>query len=221
MSEHAPDPIRPQLTADLEPVTFAAWYWLKSELIAFCRTAGLGSTGDKRTVQARIEQHLVATQRLVATQSRCVHSEPSADAAQRGITSVGGRANKRGRRSRPPSRSSTTDAMPDSFSHSTIIGRGWRCTNALRAFFVAELGKRFRFNGALRDFIHANAGKTLADALVIYRSSSNQPTSEIGAQFEYNRHMRAFFRAHRNATPEQARAAWWAERNRPKTRDRS
>ena len=114
MSEHAPAPIRPQLTADLEPVTFAAWYWLKSELVAFCRTAGLGSTGDKRTVQARIEQHLVVTQRLVATQPRCVHSEPSAEAARRGgatlitrgvtsaITSVSVRANNRGRRSRPP-----------------------------------------------------------------------------------------------------------------------
>ena len=110
--------------------------------------------------------------------------------------------------------------MPEQFSHSTIIGRGWRCTTALRVFFSAEFGTGFRFNGALRDFIHSGAGRTLGEAVVAYRTSRAQSTTEIAPQFEYNRHMRAFFEAYPAATREQARAAWWARRNRPKTSDK-
>lgn len=106
--------------------------------------------------------------------------------------------------------------MPDTFSDHSVIGRGWRCTTALRMFFVAKLGRGFRFNSALRDFIHNGSGRTLADAVDAYRVSRKQPASEIAPQFEYNRHMRAFFADHPTATQAQARAAWWAKRNRQK-----
>ena len=42
------NPDRPDLTPDLTAGSFAGWYWLKAELVAFCRTLGLPTTGAKR-----------------------------------------------------------------------------------------------------------------------------------------------------------------------------
>ena len=179
---------RPQLAPGLAAETFVAWYWLKAELVAYCRAAGLRSGGDKCALQARILLHLQGTK---------VHEVRSDSAA-----------------------SAVAGAMPAQFSQTTIIGPGWRCTQALRGFFVAELDNGFRFNGALRDFIHTGAGRTLGDALAEYRQSLAAPRAAIAPQFEYNRHMRAYFEAHPHDTREQARAAWWAKRNRANQPDR-
>jgi hypothetical protein len=49
---------RPQLTVSLPPSKFRAWYWLKAELIAFCRSQRLRTSGSKQEIAARIEAHL-------------------------------------------------------------------------------------------------------------------------------------------------------------------
>jgi hypothetical protein len=57
----APTPdthLRPQLSLALPPSEFLAWYWLKSELIAFCRAYGISQTGSKPDLQARIHAAL-------------------------------------------------------------------------------------------------------------------------------------------------------------------
>jgi len=102
--------------------------------------------------------------------------------------------------------------MPERFTLSSRIGEGWRCSQALREFFREHTGASFRFNAALRDFIHDGAGRTLAEALAHYESSLTAPAPEIGEQFEYNRHTREFFAANPGATREQAIDAWWKKR---------
>lgn len=96
----------------------------------------------------------------------------------------------------------------------TIIGEGWRCGPALGQFFRQELGNGFRFNAAVRDFIHNGSGKTLAEAAQCYRDSTKPGRkSAIPPQLEYNRHFRDYFAKHPGASREQAIAAWWAKRN--------
>lgn len=103
--------------------------------------------------------------------------------------------------------------MPTTFSRQTIIGMGWRCGEPLRAFFVQEIGPRFHFNGVMRHFIKAGAGKTLADAIDAWHRARQQPQpNEIAPQFEYNRHMRAFFQANPGKTRQAAIAAWNAQK---------
>ena len=109
------------------------------------------------------------------------------------------------------------DVMPNVFELTTVVGKGWRLTRELRAFFENVCGRHFRFNGALRDFFasQASAGKTLSDAVKIYQDSLLQKgtVTIIGPQFEYNRHCREFFANHPGATRAEAIAAWRKKRN--------
>lgn len=111
-------------------------------------------------------------------------------------------------------RARRTVAMPKQFDRSSVIGEGWRCTQALRAFFETEVGRGFHFNRALRTFIATEHGRTLADALEHFAQSLQAEPQPIAAQFEYNRHVRAFHLANPGAARADAIAAWWAKRER-------
>jgi hypothetical protein len=174
---------RPALTSALTEDEFRAWYWLKDELIAFCRSAHLPYAGNKQDIERVICAHL----------SGAIY-----------------RSNQAPRRAK--------GAMPAVFSLDDRIGEGWTCNPALGAFFRAHAGRGFRFNKAMRDFIHTEVGKTLADALACYRHSiaSNQPKREIAPSLEYNRHTRAFYEAHPGTSRADVIAAWWETRGRRK-----
>lgn len=109
--------------------------------------------------------------------------------------------------------------MPNVFSKEDLIGKGWSCNVALGAFFRKHLGNDFRFNKAMRDFIHNGEGKTLGQAMACYQESvrPDRPQSVIAPSLEYNRHTRDFFAANPNATRAMAIAAWWEKRKKRKT----
>lgn len=174
---------RPSLNMALSGSEFRSWYWLKDELTAFCRSAGISASGSKHELADRIH------------------------------TFLDGKAP-------PPSRPVRTQRgqMPESFAPTDRIGAGWRCSVALGAFFKAEFGPSFRFNKAMRDFIHDGEGQTLAEAMDCYRQSisGDRTNSEIASQFEYNQHMREFFAANPGASRTEAIAAWWGKRGQRK-----
>jgi SAP domain-containing new25/Domain of unknown function (DUF6434) len=109
-----------------------------------------------------------------------------------------------------PSRPARSGNMPAQFALHTLIGDGWRCNPSLGAFLRSQCGNRFRFNSAIRNFIHTQRGRTLAEAVECYRQSvaPGAPRQEIIPQNEYNRHTREFFAEHPGATREQALEAW-------------
>jgi len=109
--------------------------------------------------------------------------------------------------------------MPEEFTRESVIGKNWRCSEPLRAFFVAEIGANFHFNQVLRDFIREGEGHTLEEAIQLWYSSLNQPT-KIGRQFEYNQHMRDFFEQNPKATRQEALQAWWEKRAQRRTSDK-
>jgi hypothetical protein len=49
---------RPALSKTLSAAEFESWYWLKSELVSFCRSQGLGTGGSKEEMATRISAHL-------------------------------------------------------------------------------------------------------------------------------------------------------------------
>lgn len=111
------------------------------------------------------------------------------------------------------------EQMPEQFNLDTVIGTGWRCTTALRSFFMEHLGPSFRFNSIMRQFIHERAGHTLAEAIAAYREEkSNTQHAEIGEQFEYNRFTRAHWHDHPDATRDEVIAAWYEFRNTAKSK---
>lgn len=168
----------PPLDQTLDAAEFARRYWLRSELVGFCRREGITASGSKDELTARVTAHL-SGQPL-----------PMPAAARR----IGG--------------------MPTVLNADTVIGPGWRCTEALRRFLEAELGRRVRFDGALRRLVHEGAGLRLGD--LIARWAEAPLKAEIAPQFEYNRFVRAFRAASPGATHAAVVAAWKAYRDTPK-----
>jgi hypothetical protein len=107
-------------------------------------------------------------------------------------------------------KTSAPGAMPATFSRTTLIAPGWRCSQALRTFFKHEIGSAFHFNAVMRNFIHHGSGKTLQEAMNAWHAARSQPSapSEIAPQFEYNRHMRVYFQTHPKAGLAEAVRAW-------------
>lgn len=177
---------RPRLDAALTEKEFSAWYWLKEELVEFCRAHGVSPSGSKREIEARIVDFL---------------------AGRRVDKSLQQKARVTGERPR--------GVMPREFRMEMLIGPGWRCGPALGAYLRGELGNGFRFNAAVREFIHTGKGKRLGDVADCWRGSQGE-TRAIPEQLEYNRHFRAYFQEHPGATREEAVAAWWALRGKRK-----
>ena len=173
---------RPTLDTHLSADSFLRWYWLKAELVVFCRSCGLSASGSKQALTGRIAKYL-----------------------------------ETGQSSRPTGqKSAKKDRMPRTFARATIIGSGWTCSQALRAFFEQELGRSFHFDATLREFIHQGQGKTLRDAIQAWDEARYSPVEkEIAPQFEYNRHIRDYLKTNPGAGLKAAIAAWKERRQKP------
>jgi hypothetical protein len=177
---------RPELTPAISAKDFYDYYWLKAELVDFCRQQGLPSSGSKQDVSKRIE-HFLRTGEVLPAKPRS--------------------SQKRG------------SSMPQTFTRETVIGSDWRCSQALRAFFEAEIGPSFHFNKVMRDFIKQGQGQTLQDAISAWQQARRNPPpkTEIEPQFEYMRHMREYFNENPNGTREEALKAWHEKKSQRKS----
>ena len=167
---------RPKLDMQISAADFTAYYWLKDELLDFCRQQGLSTAGPKIELTERITIFLDT-----------------------------------GEKTRPTSKSRQQGKMPTQFTRDTVIGRGWRCSQALRAFFEQEIGPQFRFNGVMRDLIKSDGvGKSLQQAIDAWHLAQSQPRTEkkIAPQFEYNAHIREFMKQNSGTSLQDAIAAW-------------
>ena len=98
------------------------------------------------------------------------------------------------------------------------IEENFVCSEAHRAFFLAEIGKSFSFRVPFQRWLKANPGKTYAEAVEAYRLLLKQAApgkTEIGSQFEYNQYIRDFFRANPDNTLPQAIACWQYKKRLP------
>lgn len=111
-----------------------------------------------------------------------------------------------GTRTAPVARRPPARHLPATLTRDTLITPGWRCTQALRAFFCAEIGAHFHFDQRMRDLIAQGAGTTLGEAILAWQQPRQATT--IAPQFEYNRHLRAYHHTHPNATRAEAIQAW-------------
>ena len=56
--------MRPELTKDIRLENFQNYYWLKAELVAFCRDNELPSSGRKKELQERIAHYIGTGEKL-------------------------------------------------------------------------------------------------------------------------------------------------------------
>lgn len=169
---------RPELTPHTDEVVFFDHYWLRKELVVFCRSNGLSTAGSKQDLTDRIAAMLTG------------RPQPSVR------------------------RRSSRKAMPIVFTRETPVGPGWRCSQALRAFISAEIGRPFRFDRFMRKQIGAGDGTSLGAAIDAWRKQEGQGY-EIEPQFQYNRFTSQYREIVPKASHSEIVAAWWRYRDMP------
>ena len=173
---------RPKLEANLESDVFLNHYYLKDELIQFCKQHSLQSAGSKEEITKRIAHYLDTGERLStnASKKRCA-----------GIGEI--------------ERDSIIESnLVCSQTHRTFfeahIGKEfsfnvqfqkWLKANAGKSYGDAiaayheiaaskksektAIGKQFEYNTYIRDFFQANKGKTFGDAIKCWKYKSRLP----------------------------------------------
>lgn len=174
---------RPALNTDISIRDFKDFYWLKEELIAFCRQEGLRQSGAKMEITQRIVHYLETGNKDLPNQKvkRVVQS--------------------------------TFDWKTEPLSLETPITDSYKNTSNVRQFFVQHIGKRFRFNLKFMDWMKVNTGKTLEDAIQVWKQieiekKTRTAPKDIPPQLEYNRYMRDFLADNPNASRETVIRYW-------------
>ncbi|MEM7791086.1 MAG: DUF6434 domain-containing protein [Verrucomicrobiota bacterium] len=173
--------MRPKLTARISIEEFEDWYWKKTELVDFCRSNSISSSGSKPDLEFRIKAFL------------------------RGLPLP--KSSKRRLRKK----------VPDELDLSTVIEEGWSCNPKLGAFFKQHCGNAFRFNYAMRNFIHTQAGKTLEDAIECYKESLKKEQPSL-PQNEFAAFMKSYSRLNPQSSRNDILLAWdkWKQTSRSK-----
>lgn len=174
-----PTSTRPVLTRHTTPADFRAFYWLKQELQAFCRSQGLSTGGSKIDIADRIERYL-----------RTGHAEPRALVPDRRPRSALPQTLTRATRIGTGWRCTETlraffeNAVGTSFKFNGPMrdfirdGAGktlgeaiafWE-TEARRAPAADRIAPQFEYNRHMRAFYKANPGATRVEAIAAWKA---------------------------------------------------
>lgn len=177
---------RPPLVPEMPVADFIDYYWLKQELIDFCRLHGLKATGGKQAITRRIAHWLQTG------------GPPRESSAPKGL---GERA--------------TTPLL---LALDAPITTAYASSQAVRAFFTAQIGPHFRFSVGLMRFCRENPDKTFGEAVAYWQKEHERKgdpayQSEIAPQFEYNQYIRDFKQNNPGASLKEAIRAWQKKRS--------
>lgn len=115
-----------------------------------------------------------------------------------------------------PTRQAGGTQLTGPLTASTVIPRGQRCSQVVRAWFAEQVGDSFAFDAEMRAFFARTDGtQILGDALEHYRATRDQGQQSIGSQFEYNRFTRAWHETHPEGSREELIEVWREYRRRP------
>lgn len=176
---------RPDLDKNISLEDFKDYYWLKEELVIFCKQIGIDHTGGKIEISERIELFI---------STGC----------------ISGKGNNRIEKKK-----SDFDWNREPLSLSTIITDNYKNTQNVREFFSKEIGKNFSFNVNFMNWMKNNTGKTLKDAIIEWERINNlkkENKTEIAAQFEYNKYIRDFMTDNPDKTIKDAIKYWKLKR---------
>lgn len=166
------------------------WYWLKQELVDYCKAVKISYIGNKAAITDRIAQVLEAGTIEVA--------EPIKKAK---VTS-------------------TFNWAKEELTLETVITDSYRNGPNVRRFFQSQLGKKFKFNIPFMDWMKTNYGKTLKDAVEKWKEfellkKDKNFKSTIPSSNQYNQYMRDFFADNPDKTIKDARKFWLLKRSLP------
>lgn len=181
---------RPKLDKDISIKDFKDYYWLKEELVRFCRDIGINSSGGKIAITNRIIVFLENGE--IVTKS---------DVRRTNITLI-------------------FDWNNEKLDIDTLISDNYKNTVNVRTFFQNKIGARFKFNVEFMNWMKVNQGKTLGDAIdkwidIAEHKKDKNYKKEIAPQFEYNTYMRDFLNDNPQLSLKDAINSWKIKRNKP------
>lgn len=182
--------IRPDICDIQTGEELKKWYWLKQELVDFCKLTNLSYVGAKFDILERIATEL----------------------DEGGI--------KKEKIPLPHKPISKFVWSKSKLKLDTVITDSYTNGPNTRKFFKEYCGEKFHFSIPFMDFMKNNCGKTLQDAINEWHRLNEQAKnknfkSEIPAGNQYNKYLRDFFADNPNMTIEQARHFWKLKRSLP------
>jgi hypothetical protein len=181
---------RPKLNKKISIKDFKDYYWLKEELVEFCRAIGINSSGGKIDISNRIIKFLENGELIIKSNIK-----------KKTIISK-------------------FDWNVEKLNTATLITDNYRNTENVREFFRQNIGDHFKFNVEFMNWMKAHQGKTLGNAIEKWieisklKKDKNYKT-EIAPQFEYNTYMREFLNDNPHLSSKDAIKSWKIKRDKP------
>lgn len=170
---------RPILSTELEYDKFLNYYYLKEELVAFCRANGLSTTGGKQDITKRIEHFLKTGEKLIG-----------AKIERKNVTTT-------------LSEISLGSTIEENFVCSerhrvffkSVIGDNFSFNVTFQKYLKNNAGKTY--SEAVKEWYTIQEDK-----------KKNRGKSQIDSQFEYNTYIRDFFKDNIDKTLKEAIKCW-------------
>jgi hypothetical protein len=175
-----PNQTRPALSPALSPEEFRAWYWLKSELVEFCRSQKLQTGSSKRELEGRILGRLSGK---AVVENKALRSKPTTMPAYFTMETVIGR----GWRCNPPLGAFFREALGNGFHFNAetrdFIHNGEGKTLAEAAICYQNsvapgrkksvIPQQLEYNRHFREYFAQNPGATLEEATAAWWATRN------------------------------------------------
>lgn len=181
---------KPNLDKTISINNFKNNYWLKDELINFCRRTGINRTGGKIEIADRILKYLVTGE---------IITKPEKE---------------------PQRTKSNFDWNTESLDLNTKISDNYKNTENVREFFKKSVGSNFKFNVEFMDWMKSSVRKTLGDAVekwkgIAAKKKDKNYKTDIAPQFEYNAYIRDFLNDNPQSSTMDAIKSWKIKRDKP------
>lgn len=157
---------RPALNTKISLEDFQNYYWLKQELVKFCKEVNIPCSRGKIEITDAI---------ILFLETGRIEVKPKTK----------------------EKRTSNFDWRKANLSRTTVITDNYSNTENVRSFFKESIGVQFKFSVEFMNWMKANTGKSLDDAVqkwteLAKRKSDADYKTIIAPQFEYNSYIRAF-----------------------------
>ena len=173
---------RPELNKDLDANTFRNFYYLKEELVEFCRMNHLPASGSKIELTERIASFL-DTGRIEKTVPKRRKTSNVSEITEDSIIESGFVCSEK-------HRAFFKEKIGKSFSFNVLFQRwlrensGKTYKDAIKAYYrileekknsKSKINKQFEYNTYIRDFFEDNKGKSLEEAIVCWKYKKRLP----------------------------------------------
>ncbi len=172
---------RPELKSCLKPEIFKSYYYLKEELVGFCRAEKLQTTGSKEELTQRIACYLATGERITTKRKGKASGNIEVILSESIIEPDFTCTEKH--------RTYFKSIIGNGFSFNVVF-QNWLKENTGKTYREAieayhnilytkkhtkpEIDKQFEYNTYIRDFFADNKGRTLDEAILCWRYKKSQ-----------------------------------------------